>query len=967
MVPKWVITPEIQDYDNINIGETFEKQTFTFTNAWLVAVTLGTVTLTGTDAGEFSIVADTCSGVTLVDDCTVEVSFHPTSSGLKKAQISVPVSGVPGSPFTAQLEGTGIDEYNPLPDKSGKWGHIQLARKRVAPPLPNEPYIAWESGGGASVFGPDTGLGVYVENDNGNITPEEEQTVVTSSYLSTARKDGSLILETTEETPTVPETDWDRLVLADNDTMAVTDKTWESDREAVSVAIRMDADKTYSNEDFAGEYYVIGYEYESGVKRSWSEVITADGAGTFDRVSTRNEDGTPSTDSQNGIPYTVAADGTVDYAGANYTSFLSGDGSLAVITHPRENNPANPKFRFLMKKGDRAYTTADLEGNWAFAMFGDDKFGEFLSGFGSLYCDSNGNCRMALRGQKGGQTVYQYAQLGRMSVNPDGSIDSLDNPGTPAYSAAIGNNGNTFINNDSFGLNTDQRMIIIGVKAEASYNLAGWPLPFMNIDLNSPYDNSIKHMLHLPEDGSGGFLKKSSYDSWEAGIAENGTMVTTEGIEDGPYDMTVFDIPTKNLTLIDTATTKRAAFPYYDESAPKERILYLDSNNDGALKRMETDGTIIIEPPLASPTAGWWFDTFWMGPFGKQLVVVETDGTNIKLVYMLVDGSSQVELTPVEEGKWYNVSWRPDGKGIFYYWGLSNDGYNDTYYVIDLSNMAAYSQLNDVYDLSLRDLDQPGNIVAYTKTGNLLSLTYQELYDANGNFLADVSAQVPLLDSTFFGHDPIGKVFFADLDGTNIRPFVEPISSQITDDAFNDYNPQVNDNGYVVWRGNDGNDDEIYLYNGTSTIQLTDNDYSDGLPQINGSGQVVWLEINTTGGVNDIYFYDNALPATNITLGTNAWAWRPQINDNGDIVWADNRNDGEIYLKEYGASTITLSELDGVNTLEDANPQINNNGYVVWRRDDPDGEIMLYDGSTITKLTDNTTYDGSPQINNNNY
>jgi len=229
---------------------------------------------------------------------------------------------------------------------------------------------------------------------------------------------------------------------------------------------------------------------------------------------------------------------------------------------------------------------------------------------------------------------------------------------------------------------------------------------------------------------------------------------------------------------------------------------------------------------------------------------------------------------------------------------------------------------------------------------------------------------VPFLENSFFGHDPLGKIFFADLDGTNIRPFVEPLSNQITDNTIVDLKPQLNDSGFIVWEGEVGTQDDIFLYNGTSTINLSNTDFEENFPQINNNGQVVWTENNTTDGVIDVYLYDNALPPTNITLDTNAWAWSPQINDNGDIVWYDTRNDGEVYLKEYGALTITLSELDGLNTLEDTNPQINNNGDVVWvRNDGNDDEIMLYESntSTITMLSNNSTGDNGPQINDNGY
>lgn len=67
----------------------------------------------------------------------------------------------------------------------------------------------------------------------------------------------------------------------------------------------------------------------------------------------------------------------------------------------------------------------------------------------------------------------------------------------------------------------------------------------------------------------------------------------------------------------------------------------------------------------------------------------------------------------------------------------------------------------------------------------------------------------------------------------------------------------------------------------------------------------------------------------------------------------------------YDGSTITqITD----NSNGEYWPYINDNGYVVWR-----GcinffcEILLYDGSTITQLTDNSFREDEPKINNNGY
>ena len=62
---------------------------------------------------------------------------------------------------------------------------------------------------------------------------------------------------------------------------------------------------------------------------------------------------------------------------------------------------------------------------------------------------------------------------------------------------------------------------------------------------------------------------------------------------------------------------------------------------------------------------------------------------------------------------------------------------------------------------------------------------------------------------------------------------------QLTINDYCDAEPQISDNGWVVWHGGHGGHlttTEIFLYNGEQTIQLTENDYNDTRAQINANG-----------------------------------------------------------------------------------------------------------------------------------
>ncbi len=180
---------------------------------------------------------------------------------------------------------------------------------------------------------------------------------------------------------------------------------------------------------------------------------------------------------------------------------------------------------------------------------------------------------------------------------------------------------------------------------------------------------------------------------------------------------------------------------------------------------------------------------------------------------------------------------------------------------------------------------------------------------------------------------------------------------QLTDNQYNDGMPQIH-NGQVTWYGYDGNDDEIFLFDGSSVIQLTDNEYEDTNPQIH-NGQVTWrgYGYDIEGRDQEIFLFDGS---SVIQLTDNEYEDRiPQIH-NGQVTWTGyDGSDREIFLYD-GSSVIQLTD----NEYEDTNPQIHN-GQVTWTRSHlVDGEIFLYAGSWVIQLTDNQYNDRMPQIHN---
>jgi len=91
-----------------NVGTTSGTMNFSVTNTGTGNLTVSSVGISGTNAGDFSIVSDGCSGAVLTQDqnCIVGVRFAPAYGGARMAVASV-IDSAPGSPHTIALSGTG--------------------------------------------------------------------------------------------------------------------------------------------------------------------------------------------------------------------------------------------------------------------------------------------------------------------------------------------------------------------------------------------------------------------------------------------------------------------------------------------------------------------------------------------------------------------------------------------------------------------------------------------------------------------------------------------------------------------------------------------------------------------------------------------------------------------------------------------------------------------------------------------
>jgi PKD repeat protein len=119
------VNPVIHNYGQIQVGEVSQGQVFTVNNEGTINLDIGTVSLTGTHAFEFSIQAENCSNQSIIpsENCTIEIVFSPASVGVKSAHISLVSNDPYDNPFEVSLSGTG--EIQITADNNGPYSGIE--------------------------------------------------------------------------------------------------------------------------------------------------------------------------------------------------------------------------------------------------------------------------------------------------------------------------------------------------------------------------------------------------------------------------------------------------------------------------------------------------------------------------------------------------------------------------------------------------------------------------------------------------------------------------------------------------------------------------------------------------------------------------------------------------------------------------------------------------------------------------
>ncbi len=107
--PQISASPTYLGFGSIDIYST-SKQTIKISSTGNIDLKIGTITLSGTNQGEFSIHSDNCSERTLTPsgNCTLEILFSPTSIGSKSASLSIPSNAQDMPMLILALSGKGV-------------------------------------------------------------------------------------------------------------------------------------------------------------------------------------------------------------------------------------------------------------------------------------------------------------------------------------------------------------------------------------------------------------------------------------------------------------------------------------------------------------------------------------------------------------------------------------------------------------------------------------------------------------------------------------------------------------------------------------------------------------------------------------------------------------------------------------------------------------------------------------------
>ncbi|MDI5951247.1 choice-of-anchor D domain-containing protein [Flavobacterium yafengii] len=107
-------TPSITDWTDFGSMETSTgiiTKTYTIQNTGTSALSIGAITISGTNAGDFALTTSPSASIPAGGSTTFSVTFNPNTLGLKTAAISIVNDDTDENPYNFSIQGTGIQTF----------------------------------------------------------------------------------------------------------------------------------------------------------------------------------------------------------------------------------------------------------------------------------------------------------------------------------------------------------------------------------------------------------------------------------------------------------------------------------------------------------------------------------------------------------------------------------------------------------------------------------------------------------------------------------------------------------------------------------------------------------------------------------------------------------------------------------------------------------------------------------------
>ena len=103
------LTPGAIGFGSVTLGNATSGRVLKITSTGTAPLVVSSLTVGGANPGDFSIVADGCTGVSLNPgtSCTAYVSFEPLRIGARTATVTI-AHNASGGPAAAALSGAGV-------------------------------------------------------------------------------------------------------------------------------------------------------------------------------------------------------------------------------------------------------------------------------------------------------------------------------------------------------------------------------------------------------------------------------------------------------------------------------------------------------------------------------------------------------------------------------------------------------------------------------------------------------------------------------------------------------------------------------------------------------------------------------------------------------------------------------------------------------------------------------------------